>query len=160
MKKNIGGTGWLFPNFSNRGTRISDDPACSRSCNQQNERRERRPRKSSASDSTRVYTCRFKSPRKSAPGGNQWSTPISLTLSLLPLGLALTATATRPKSVSVRKTPIVLQTLKLNNAFPTKEEAENFALEAAKKWIDDKNSRPSQGITQSTVDAKSETPLG
>ena len=38
-----------------------------------------------------------------------------------------------------KKAPIVLQTLKLNKAFPTKEEAENFALEAAKKWIDDKN---------------------
>ena len=66
----------------------------------------------------------------------------------------------RPEVRVSKKTPIVLQTLKLNKSFPTKEEAENFALEAAKKWIDDKNSRPSQGVTQSTVDAKSETPLG
>jgi hypothetical protein len=50
--------------------------------------------------------------------------------------------------------------LKLNNAFPTKEEAGNFALEAAKKWIDDKNPQQSQAATQSTVDGKSETSLG
>ena len=59
-----------------------------------------------------------------------------------------------------KKAPIAFQTLKLNNAFPTKEEAENFALEAAKKWIDDKNPKQSQAATQSTVDAKSETSLG
>ena len=56
-----------------------------------------------------------------------------------------------------KKAPIVLQTLKLNNAFPAKEEAEKFALEAAKKWIDDKNLKQSQAATQSTVAAKSET---
>ena len=50
-----------------------------------------------------------------------------------------------------KKTPIVLQTLKLNNAFPTKEEAENFALEAAKKWIDDKNSRPHKALPKAPL---------
>jgi hypothetical protein len=58
-----------------------------------------------------------------------------------------------------KKAPIVLQTLKLNNAFPTKEEAEKFALEAAKKWIDDKNPKHPQAATESTVDTKSETSL-
>jgi hypothetical protein len=58
-----------------------------------------------------------------------------------------------------KKAPIAFQTLKLNNAFPTKEEAENFALEAAKKWIDDKNPKQSQAATHSTVNAKSETSL-
>lgn len=59
-----------------------------------------------------------------------------------------------------KKPPIIVQTLKLNNAFPTKEEAAIFALEVAKKWIDDKNSKHSQAATESTVDAKSETSLG
>ena len=58
------------------------------------------------------------------------------------------------------KALIAFQTLKLNNVFPTKEEAENFALEAARKWIDDKNPKQSQAVTRSTVDAKSETSLG
>jgi hypothetical protein len=48
------------------------------------------------------------------------------------------------------KAPVAFKTLKLNNAFPTKEEAQNFALDAAKKWIDDKNPKrkaatPEQG---------------
>ena len=59
-----------------------------------------------------------------------------------------------------KKPPIVFQTMKLNNAFPTKEEAENFALDAAKKWIDDKNPNQSKAAIQSTVNAKSETSLG
>jgi predicted negative regulator of RcsB-dependent stress response len=58
-----------------------------------------------------------------------------------------------------KKAPIAFETLKLNNAFPTKEEAENFALEAAKKWIDDKNLKQSHAATQKTVDAKSGTSL-
>jgi hypothetical protein len=58
------------------------------------------------------------------------------------------------------KAPVVFKTLKLNNAFPTKEEAQNFALEAAKRWIDEKNPRQSKAATQSTVNAKSETSLG
>jgi hypothetical protein len=33
--------------------------------------------------------------------------------------------------------PVVCQTLKINQPFPTKAEAESFALELAKKWIDD-----------------------
>ena len=33
--------------------------------------------------------------------------------------------------------PIVCQTLKINQPFPTKAEAENFALEVAKRWIED-----------------------
>jgi hypothetical protein len=72
----------------------------------------------------------------------------------------LTATATHPRVRISKKAPIVLQTLKLNNAFQTKEKAENFALEAAKKWIDDKNPKKNEAATQSTVDAKSETSLG
>jgi hypothetical protein len=57
------------------------------------------------------------------------------------------------------KAPVAFQTLKLNNAFPTKEEAQNFALEAAKKWIDDKNPKQSKAATEITVNAKSETSL-
>ena len=55
------------------------------------------------------------------------------------------------------KAPVAFKTLKLNNAFPTKEEAENFALEATKKWIDDKKPKQSRAATQSTVNAKSES---
>jgi hypothetical protein len=58
-----------------------------------------------------------------------------------------------------KKATAAFQTLKLNNAFRTKEEAENFALEVAKKWIDDKNPKHSQAATESTVDTKSETSL-
>lgn len=58
-----------------------------------------------------------------------------------------------------KKAPSTFQTLKLNHLLPNKEEAENFALEAAKKWIDDKNSKQSQAATRSTVDVKSETSL-
>ncbi len=33
--------------------------------------------------------------------------------------------------------PLVFETLKINQPFPTKAEAARFALEVAKKWIDD-----------------------
>ena len=64
-----------------------------------------------------------------------------------------------PKVRISKKAPIIFQNLKLNKAFPTKEEAEKFALEAAKKWIEDKNPKHSQAATESTVDTKSETSL-
>ena len=45
------------------------------------------------------------------------------------------------------KAPNVFQTLKLNIAFATKEQAENSALEVAKKWIDDDKPKYSQAAT-------------
>jgi hypothetical protein len=33
--------------------------------------------------------------------------------------------------------PLVFETLKINQPFPTKAEAARFALEVAKRWIDD-----------------------
>jgi predicted negative regulator of RcsB-dependent stress response len=56
-----------------------------------------------------------------------------------------------PEVRIAKKAPIIFQTLKLNKAFPTKEEAENFALEVAKKWIDDSNPDHAQASIQSTV---------
>lgn len=41
-----------------------------------------------------------------------------------------------------KKSPVVFETLKLNQPFPTKAEAENYALEFAQKWIND--SKPDQ----------------
>jgi hypothetical protein len=58
-----------------------------------------------------------------------------------------------------KKAPSVFQTMRLNKAFPTKEEAENFGLEKAKEWIDEKNPKQSKAATESTVNAKSETSL-
>jgi hypothetical protein len=52
----------------------------------------------------------------------------------------------------------VFQTVKLNNAFATKEEAETFALGVAKKWIDERGGNQPEASTQGTV-VKPETPL-
>ena len=41
-----------------------------------------------------------------------------------------------------KKAPVVFETLKLNQPFPTKAEAESYALEIAQKWIND--SKPDQ----------------
>ena len=35
--------------------------------------------------------------------------------------------------------PIVSQSLKISQPFPTKAEAESFALQVAKKWVDEAN---------------------
>ena len=41
--------------------------------------------------------------------------------------------------INKQLTPLIFETLKINQPFPTKAEAEVFALEAAKKWIDEAN---------------------
>ena len=46
----------------------------------------------------------------------------------------------RPELRISKKTPIVFQSLKINQTFPTREEAEDYALQVAKKWIDDSKS--------------------
>lgn len=46
----------------------------------------------------------------------------------------------RPEFRIIRKAPIVSQTLKINQTFPTRKEAEDYALQAAKKWIDARQS--------------------
>ena len=56
-----------------------------------------------------------------------------------------------------KKAPIVFHTLRLNKAFPTKEEAEKFGLEVAKEWIDEKKPKHAQPATESAVDGKPET---
>jgi hypothetical protein len=48
-----------------------------------------------------------------------------------------------------KKAPVVFQTLNLDNAFPTKEEARDFALKVAKKWIDNQNHRNPKAATKS-----------
>ena len=57
-----------------------------------------------------------------------------------------------------KKASKVFQTVKLNNAFATKKEAERFALAAAKKWIDERSGNYSEASTKGTV-AKPETSL-
>ncbi len=44
--------------------------------------------------------------------------------------------------------PIVSQSLKISQPFPTKAEAESFALQVAKKWIDEANLTLRRGIDQ------------
>lgn len=46
----------------------------------------------------------------------------------------------RPEFRISKKAPIVSKSLKINQTFPTREEAENYALQVAKKWIDDRKS--------------------
>lgn len=38
--------------------------------------------------------------------------------------------------------PVVSQSLKISQPFPTKAEAESFALQVARKWIDEANLNP------------------
>ena len=48
-----------------------------------------------------------------------------------------------------KKALMVFQTLYLSNAFPTREEARDFALKVAKKWIDNQNPRNAKAATKS-----------
>ena len=57
-----------------------------------------------------------------------------------------------------KKASKVFQTVKLNDAFPVKEEAEKFAFDAAKKWIDEPSGDHS-GASAKRILAKPETPL-
>jgi hypothetical protein len=41
--------------------------------------------------------------------------------------------------------------MRLNKPFTTKEEAENFGLEFAENWIDEKNPKHSQSATEITL---------
>lgn len=62
-----------------------------------------------------------------------------------------------PEFRIIKKAPKVFQTVKLNNAFPNKEEAEKFALDAAKKWIDDRSQNQPLASSKRSVDAEPET---
>lgn len=46
----------------------------------------------------------------------------------------------RPEFRISKKAPIVSQSLKINQTFPTRKEAEDYALQVAKKWIDGRKS--------------------
>ena len=53
----------------------------------------------------------------------------------------------RPEYRISRKAPPVSQDLKINQTFSTKKEAEDYALQVAKKWIDERGSdHPSTSI--------------
>lgn len=57
----------------------------------------------------------------------------------------------RPEYRISRKAPIVSKSLKINQTFPTKKEAEAYALEIAKKWIDERGSdHPSTSTERGT----------
>ena len=43
----------------------------------------------------------------------------------------------RPEFRIIRKAPIILRAFKPNETFPTKEAAESYGLEIAKRWIDE-----------------------
>jgi hypothetical protein len=43
----------------------------------------------------------------------------------------------RPEFRISKKAPIVSKSTKINQTFPTREEAEAYALQVAKSWIDD-----------------------
>jgi hypothetical protein len=47
----------------------------------------------------------------------------------------------RPEYRISRNAPIVSQSMKINQTFPTRKEAEDYALEVAKKWIDERGSK-------------------
>jgi hypothetical protein len=98
---------------------------------------------------------RFKGRVTSAPGGR---TPMEHAYKSHTIVITTWASLDRngytPEVRISKKALIDFQTLKLSNAFPTKEEAVN-ALEAAKKWIDDKNPKHPQAATECTVDTKS-----
>lgn len=42
----------------------------------------------------------------------------------------------RPELRIIKKAPIILRTLKINETFSTREAAETYGLQAAKRWID------------------------
>ena len=46
----------------------------------------------------------------------------------------------RPEYRISRKAPIISQSMKINQTFPTRKEAEDYALQVAKKWIDERGS--------------------
>ena len=55
----------------------------------------------------------------------------------------------RPEYRINRKAPPVSQSLKINQTFSTKKEAEDYALQIAKKWIDARGSeQPSRGLKE------------
>ena len=83
----------------------------------------------------------------------------NLTLIVITTWASLDRNGSTPEVRIAKKLPLILQTMRLNNAFPTKEEAEKFALGVAKKWIDEINSKHSPAAIKSTVDATSNRPL-
>lgn len=62
-----------------------------------------------------------------------------------------------PEFRIIKKAPKVFQSEKLNSAFATKEEAEKFALDAAKTWIDDRSRDQPLASSKRSVDADPET---
>jgi hypothetical protein len=58
----------------------------------------------------------------------------------------------RPEYRINRKAPPVSQSLKINQTFSTKKEAEDYALQIAKKWIDTRGSEQPPGSTERGVD--------
>lgn len=59
-----------------------------------------------------------------------------------------------PEFRITKKAPKLFQAEKINNAFRTKEEAEDFALDLAKKWIDGKEPNSVTSITQKHLNAE------
>ena len=60
----------------------------------------------------------------------------------------------RPEYRISRKAPIVSKSLKINQTFPTKKEAEAYALEIAKKWIDERGSDHPSTLIERGIDVK------
>jgi hypothetical protein len=66
----------------------------------------------------------------------------------------------RPEYRINRKAPPVSQSLKINQTFSTKKEAEDYALQIAKKWIDTRGSEQPSGSTERGVDIIRKRPKG
>jgi hypothetical protein len=64
----------------------------------------------------------------------------------------------RPEYRISRKAAIVSNSLKINQTFPTKKEAEDYALEVAKKWIDERGSDHPSTSTERGIDVTRKHP--
>jgi hypothetical protein len=57
----------------------------------------------------------------------------------------------RPEYRISKKAPIVSHSLKINQTFRTRKEAEDYALQVAKKWIDERGSEHPSRSTKSAL---------
>ena len=64
----------------------------------------------------------------------------------------------RPEYRISTKAPLISHSLKINQTFPTRKEAEDYALQVAKKWIDERGSEHPSTPTKKGVDVSRKHP--